>query len=35
MMMAVYFWENGVRVAAPGVDENLLLRIQPVYVKAY
>jgi hypothetical protein len=35
LTMAVYFWENGIRVAAPGVDENLLLHIQTIFVKAY
>jgi hypothetical protein len=35
LSMAVYYWENGVRVAAPGVDNDMVLRIQPIYIKAY
>jgi hypothetical protein len=35
VQMAVYFWEDGVPFAAPGVDENGHLRIQRVIVKAF
>jgi hypothetical protein len=35
LSMAVYFWQDGVRVAAPGVDDDMLLRLQTLLVKAY
>jgi hypothetical protein len=35
MALAVYFWQDNKRVAAPGLDENDLLTIGSVTIKAY
>jgi hypothetical protein len=35
LFMVIYFWGDGKRVPAPGVDENMALSLQPLRVMAY